>query len=104
MIVKCKYCDKELGESSFGLYMQYFKAVDEKGNRRLFCSEEHFEEYKNNFLVETYKNKPIYKIENEKGNWYLPYWSCDYAFKALEDCKLRLDKGNIAIINNICKS
>lgn len=100
MIVKCKYCDKELGESNFKLFITSFKAVDEKGNRRLFCSEEHFEEYKNKFCVETYNYFPIYNIINEKGNWYLPYWNCDYAFITLEDCKLRLDKGNIAIIAN----
>lgn len=97
--VNCRNCDKFLGENSFALHAKYFKGADEEGKRKLFCSEKCFEEYKNTFYVEIYNKNTIYKITNEKGIWFIPYWDCRYAFKTLQDCKARIDQKNISYVD-----
>ena len=99
-IVKCKYCNKEIGETDFKTFSINFKGYDNNGKRKLFCNEECYNKYIKQFEVEVHNDNPIYAVEYDGEIRYMPYWFSNYYFTNIEDCKRRIDLKNIAIVPN----
>lgn len=97
-IVKCKYCNKEIGETNFKTFAVNFKGYDNKGKRKLFCNEKCYNEYIRQFEIEEYNGNPIYTVECNGEVRYMPYWFSNYYFTDIEDCKKRMGLKNIAIV------
>lgn len=86
----CPYCGNKLPPLSRTNYngLCYFKNTTA---RRAFCSEECFDKYTEQFVVEIYNGRKIYCIEFDGEKRYMPYWGCGYYFTDIEDCKTRMD-------------
>ena len=96
--VKCVNCSKEIGEYDFRTFATNLKGYDKNGKRKLFCSQECYEQYKKQFEVEVYNGYPIYAVEYFGEVRYMPYWFSNYYFTNIEDCRKRIDMKNIGII------
>lgn len=96
-IVKCRNCNKEIGEANFKTFGTNFKGYDSNGKRKLFCSEECYNEYIKQFEVEVYNGRPIYAVEYDNELRYMPYWFSSYYFTNIDDCKKRMDMKHIGI-------
>lgn len=99
-IVKCKYCNKEIGVADFKTFSINFKGYDSSGKIKLFCNEACYNKYTKQFEVEVYNGNPIYVVEYNGEIRYMPYWFSNYYFTNIEDCKRRIDLKNIAIVPN----
>lgn len=97
-IVKCKHCNKEIGEANFKTFATNFKGYDRNGKRKLFCNKEFYNEYIKQFEIEEYNGNPIYAIEYNGEVRHMPYWFSNYYFTNIEDYKKRMDLKNIAIV------
>lgn len=90
-IVKCKYCNKEIGETDFKTFSTTFKGYAQNGKRKLFCNEECYSEYIKKFEVEIYNGYPIYAVKRDGEIRYMPYWFSNYYFTDIEECKKRMN-------------
>lgn len=62
--VKCLNCRKEIGECNFKTFTVNLKGYDKNGKRKLFCSQECYDQYKKQFEVEVYNGCSIYAVEH----------------------------------------
>lgn len=94
--MKCEFCGKKIADEpvSFSDFRFLKRIRLGNGKTHCFCSEICLNEFKTDFLVEIYKEKPIYKI----GDLYVPYLECQYGYKNIEDCKKRLDLVGTAVM------
>ena len=96
--VKCINCGKEIGECNFRTFSVNLKGYDKNGKRKLFCSQECYDQYKRHFEVEVYNGYSIYAVECSGEIRYMPYWFSNYYFTNIEDCRKRIDMKNIGIV------
>ena len=66
---------------------------------RYFCTEECYKDYKKNFVVEVYNDKPIYCVEINEEKRYMPYFEANYYFTNIDDCKKRMDAKGVAVVD-----
>jgi predicted nucleic-acid-binding Zn-ribbon protein len=97
---KCKKCDCSL-DLSFSSYMSggYKKVVDVDGEkvRGMYCGDcgdMAQAELMNSRFIENYNGATIF---GKDGN-YVPYWGSFYYFKTIEECRIRIDAKNIAVL------
>ena len=95
--VMCKNCEKDLGDFSIKTFMNVFKGYSKNGHRVPFCDEKCYEQYKKNFEIEIYNERPIYMIQVNGEKRYMPYWFSHYYFTDIDDCKRRMDSSRISI-------
>jgi hypothetical protein len=93
----CRYCGEELIVKGILDFSKYYYDVIETGKKKLFCNEEHYNLYWNQFLVEEYNGSKIYQV---KDGLYIPYLGCHYAFELIEDCRARIDNKNISVVDS----
>lgn len=98
--VKCLNCSKELGKCDFKTFAKNFKGYDKNGKRKLFCSQDCYEQYKKQFEVEVYNGYPIYAPDYFGEIRYMPYWFSNYYFKNIDDCKKRMDMNDVDVISS----
>lgn len=99
IIIKCKHCNKELGKATFEIWRHLYMGYTIEGKRKAFCSEECFNNYWNQYLVEEYNGNKIYKITRDGISGYIPYIGSSYYFETLEDCKSRISQMNVSIVD-----
>ena len=66
---------------------------------KCFCTKECYEDYKKDFVVETYNGNHIYCVEIDGEKRYMPYFEADYYFTNIDDCKKRIDTKNVAVVD-----
>ena len=66
---------------------------------KYFCTEECYEDYKKDFVVEVYNDKPIYCVEIDGEKRYMPYFEANYYFTNIDDCKKRMDMKGVAVVD-----
>lgn len=96
----CPHCKGKLNDWFRGNFKG--KYLNKKLNTftyRCFCTEECYNDYKKDFVVEIYNDKPIYCIEMDSEKRYMPYFESEYYFTTIEDCKKRMDMKNISVMN-----
>ena len=99
-IYTCPHCKEKMNDFFRGNFKGvYFNKKLKTLRSRYFCTEECYEDYKKNYIVEVYNNKPIFcvKINGEKR--YMPYFEATYYFTDIDDCKKRMDAKGIAVTN-----
>ena len=67
---------------------------------KMFCTEECYEDYKKDFVVEIYNDTPIYCIEINGEKRYMPYFEAPYYFTNIDDCKERMSRYKYAWITD----
>lgn len=99
--IKCKCCNKTLGKPSFTIYSKYFMGYTVDGRRRLFCDEDCYNDYWNQYIVEENENGKIYKVYSEKLNKqvFILYPASFYGFLTIEEARTRLSMKNVATVN-----
>lgn len=97
IIRSCPYCGKE-NKISF-LNRNYFPIIN--GKRRLFCNENCYERYKEQFFVEEYHGNKIYKFILDNKPFYVPYFYANYGFYNLEDCRKRINSKSAIVDLNV---
>lgn len=95
--IYCQNCKKELGNITFTTYTSYFKGYTADNKRELFCNEKCYNDYWEQYFIETYKDNSIYMIIINGEKRYVPYIGCPYYFKTLEECRYRINQPNISI-------
>lgn len=93
----CEYCGKDLGEFEIKTFALAYKDYNKNGKRSLFCNEDCFKSYINQYQVKEYKGRPIYMVDVDGEKRYMPYWFSPYYFITLEDCKRRMDNDIVGI-------
>ena len=94
----CPHCGGKLNDWFKGnIKGVYFNNKLNKLSRRCFCTEECYNDYTKNFIVEVHNNKPIYCVEIGGEKRYMPYFEAYYYFTNINDCKKRMDAQNIAV-------
>lgn len=93
-IVKCEHCGKELGKVEFKTFCTHYRGLNINHKRKLYCDENCYNQYWNNYIVEEYKGQKIYKQVCDNEERYVPYIDCLYYFKTVEDCRNRIDMGS----------
>ncbi len=78
-------------------YLKDFKTIDKKP---LYVCREHatveiYEEYKSQFVVETYKSVGIYFY----NDLYLPYFDATYGYKTIDGCKNKIDHPELIVVD-----
>lgn len=96
----CPYCG-ERNEISF-LNRSYFPIIG--GRKKLFCNENCYEKYKEQFFVEEYHGNKIYKFILDDKSFYVPYFGAAYGFNSLEDCKKRIDSKCAVVDMNVYRA
>lgn len=97
-IYSCPHCKGKLNTWFLGNFKGNF--LNKKLNTfrpRYFCTRKCYEDYKKNFVVQIYNNRPIYCVEIDGEKRYIPYFEAHYYFTNIDDCKKRMDANNIAI-------
>lgn len=97
----CPYCGKE-NEISFLNYKNYFTVRN--GKKKLFCNENCYEKYKEQFFVKEYHRNKIYKFILDGKPFYVPYFEAAYGFTSLEDCKKRIDSKCAVVDLNVYRT
>ena len=68
-------------------------------NPRYFCTKECYEDYKKDFVVEIYNEKPLYCVEINGEKRYMPYFEAIYYFTNIDDCKKRMDLKCVSVLD-----
>lgn len=101
-VFTCPHCGKRLNSwligNPKGRYL-YLNAKRNKFRPHSFCTEECYEDYKKDFVVEIYNNKPIYCVEVDGEKRYMPYFEANYYFTNIDDCKKRMGMKNVAVVD-----
>ena len=101
----CEYCGKDLGEFEIRTFALVYKDYNKNGKCSLFCNENCFKSYINQYQVKEYNGRPIYMVDVDGEKRYMPYWFSPYYFITLEDCKRRMDNDIIEIYpKNVLKT
>lgn len=95
----CPHCKGKLNRWFRGNFRGRF--LNKKLNTfkfRYFCIKQCYENYKKDFVVEIYNDKPIYCVNIDGEKRYMPYFEASYYFMNIDDCKKRMDMNNVAIM------
>ena len=99
-VMTCPHCKGEMNSFFRGNFRgKYFNKKLNTFRDRYFCTEECYEDYKRNFVVEIYNDKSIYCIDVDGEKRYMPYFEASYYFITIDDCKKRMDMKNVAVAN-----
>lgn len=99
-ICSCPHCKKKMNDFFRGNFKgRYLNKKQNTFRSRHFCTEECYEDYKKDFVVEIYNDKPIYCVEIDGEKRYMPYFEASYYFTNINDCKKRMDMKNAAVID-----
>lgn len=98
MKIICEHCKKELGELSFITFQSAYRNYNCRGRRKPFCDENCFKDYIEQYLVEEYNGRYIYKVDVNGESRYIPYWFSSYYFTTIEDCRNRMDMDGYGIL------
>lgn len=95
----CPHCKGKLND----WFMRNHRGryLDKEANTfktRQFCTQECYEDYKKDFVVEIYNDNPIYCVEIEGEKRYMPYFEANYYYTNIDDCKRRMDMKGIAVL------
>ena len=94
----CPHCKGKLNDWFKGNFKgRYLNRKLNTFRSRHFCTEECYEDYKKDFVVERYSDRPIYCVEIDGEQRCMPYFEATYYFTNIDDCKKRMDAGNIAV-------
>ena len=94
----CPHCKGQLNDWFRGNFKgRYLNRKLNTFKSRVFCSEECYEDYKKDFVVEMYGNRPIYCVKIDGEQRYMPYFEANYYFTNINDCKKRMDVSNVSI-------
>jgi hypothetical protein len=93
-------CGGRLPDWMRGAYHgKYFNKKLNTFRSKYFCTEECYEDYKKDFVVEIYNDRPIYCVEINGEKRYMPYFEANYYFTNIDDCKKRMDMKNVAVVD-----
>ena len=96
----CPHCKGKLNDWFRGNFKgRYLNKKLNTFRSRYFCTEECYEDYKKDFVVEIYNDKPIYCVEIDGEKRYMPYFEASYYFTNIDDCKKRMDMKGVAVVN-----
>ena len=96
----CPHCKGELNDWFRGNFKGRFPNKKLNTFRaRYFCTEECYEDYKKDFVVEVYNEQPIYCVEIDGEKRYMPYFEANYYFTNIDDCKKRMDMNGVAVVD-----
>ena len=99
-VYTCPHCKGKLNDWFRGNFKgRYLNKKINTFRARYFCTEECYEDYKKDFIVETYNDKPIYCVEIDGEKRYMPYFEANYYFTNIDDCKKRMDMKNVAVVD-----
>lgn len=99
-ILTCPHCGIKLNDWLRGNFKGVY--LNKKLNTfrpKPFCIEECYEDYKKDFVVEIYNGRPIYCVEMDGENRYMPYFEARYYFTNIDDCKKRMDMNGVAVVD-----
>jgi hypothetical protein len=99
-IYSCPHCKGKMNDFFRGNFKgRYLNKKLNTFRFKHFCTEECYEDYKKDFVVEIYNNKPIYCVEINGEKRYMPYFEAEYYFTNIDDCKKRMDMKNTAVVD-----
>lgn len=99
-VYTCPHCKGKLNDWFRGNFKgRYLNKKINTFRARYFCTEECYEDYKKDFIVETYNDKPIYCVEIDGEKRYMPYFEANYYFTNIDNCKKRMDAKGVAVVN-----
>lgn len=96
----CPHCKERLPDWMRGAFRG--RHLNNKLNifrSKMFCTKECYEDYKKDFVIEVYNEKPIYCMEIDGEKRYMPYFEANYYFTNIDDCKKRMDARNVAVVD-----
>lgn len=96
----CPHCKGRLPDWMRGAY--HGRYLDKELNAfrpAMFHTRECYEDYKKDFVVEIYNDRPIYCVEINGEKRYMPYFEARYYFTNIDDCKKRMDMKNVAVVD-----
>jgi hypothetical protein len=95
----CPHCKGRLPDWMRGAcHGKYFNKKLNTFRSKYFCTEECYEDYKKDFVVEIYNDTPIYCIEINGEKRYMPYFEAAYYFTNIDNCKKRMSRYKCAWI------
>jgi hypothetical protein len=95
----CPYSQDKLNDWFIGNFRgRYLNKNLNTFRTKYFCTEECYNKYKANFVVEVYHGKPIYCVEIDGEKRYMPYFEANYYFNNIDDCKTRMNMKHVAVI------
>ena len=96
----CPHCKGTMNDFFCGNFKgRYFNKKLNTFRSRYFCTEKCYKDYKKDFVVEIYNDKPVYCVEIDREKRYMPYFEANYYFTNIDDCKKRMDMKNVAIVD-----
>ena len=96
----CPHCKGKMNDFFCGNFRgRYLNKKLNTFRSRYFCTEECYEDYKKDFVVEIYNDKPIYCVEIDGEKRYMPYFEANYYFTNIDDCKKRMDMKGVAVVD-----
>lgn len=96
----CPHCKGKMNDFFCGNFRgRYLNKRMNTFKPRYFCTEECYEDYKKDFVIEIYNENPIYCVEINGEKRYIPYFESDYYFTNIDDCKKRMDMTGVAVVN-----
>lgn len=99
-IYTCPHCKGKMNDFFCGNFRgRYLNKKLNTFRSRYFCTEECYEDYKKDFVVEIYNDKPIYCVGIDGEKRYMPYFEANYYFTNIDDCKKRMDMKGVAVVD-----
>lgn len=99
-VITCPHCKGKMNSFFRGNFRgKYFNKKLNTFRDRYFCIEKCYEDYKKDFVVEIYNDKPIYCIDVDGEKRYMSYFEASYYFTTIDGCKKRMDMKNVAVAN-----
>lgn len=98
-IYSCPHCKGKMNDFFYGNFKGRY--LNKKLNTfypRAFCTEECYEDYKKDFVVEIYNDRPIYCVEINGEKRYMSYFEANYYFTDIDSCKQRMNMKNTAVV------
>ena len=101
-VFTCPHCGKRLNDFMRGNpkgKCLYPNAKQNKFRYHRFCTQECYEDYKKDFIVEIYNDQPVYCIEIDGEKRYMSYFEANYYYTNIDECKQRMDMKGVAVVN-----
>ena len=96
----CPHCEGMMNDFFCGNFKgRYLNQRLNTFKSRYFCTKECYEDYKKDFVVEVYNERPIYCVEIDGEKRYMPYFEANYYFIDIDDCKKRMSTKKVAVVN-----
>lgn len=96
----CPHCKGKLPDWMRGAFRgRYLNKKLNTFKGKCFCSRECYEDYKKDFVVEFYNDKPMYCVEIDGEKRYMPYFEANYYFTNIDDCRMRMGMRGVAVVD-----